>query len=392
MDGSAKSRGRGTRGASARFNLQEQLNALARPRLVGSTGADRVTRHVRAALTGLGYDVREHPFQFNPWPGRLGLSVAGGLFLVGSLWAAALLYAGSGNGALVTLLLLLLLLGAGALPGRRLLDRSAWALRPGLNLLAAPPATRPKYLVLAHRDSKSQPVPLLFRGPAIALALLSWLCLLVLSLFSLIEPVAPGLVLVAALSAGLAGLVLTFCWVENNSPGALDNASGVAALLGLAEAQRAAGDVALLVTDAEELGLAGARAIARDLPNVIGAFNLDGLDDDGPFLVVERFGWPRRRGQAAHLAAALLRAGQELGLDLQRRDAPFGIMLDHMPIVDGGTPALTLMRGDVHSLRRVHRPADDLTQLRGSGVASTIELVGRALELLRAQEPVFPDR
>jgi len=213
----------------------------------------------------------------------------------------------------------------------------------------------------------------------------------VLALFSTIQTVSRGLVLGAALSAGLSALVLAFCWVENNSPGALDNASGVAALLGLAHQQRGAGDVALLVTDAEELGLAGARAIAQDLPSVIGAINLDGIDDVGHFLVVERFGWPRRRGQAAHLAAALLRAGQDLKLDLRRRDAPFGIMLDHMPIVDGGTPALSLMRGGVESLRRVHRPADNLAHLRGGGVASAIELVGRALDLLRAQEPGFRD-
>ena len=28
-----------------------------------------------------------------------------------------------------------------------------------------------------------------------------------------------------------------------------------------------------------------------------------------------------------------------------RRDAPFGIMLDHMPLVNAGTPALTVLRG-----------------------------------------------
>jgi hypothetical protein len=31
---------------------------------------------------------------------------------------------------------------------------------------------RPRYIVMAHRDSKSQPVPLAFRGPAIVLGVL----------------------------------------------------------------------------------------------------------------------------------------------------------------------------------------------------------------------------
>ena len=156
---------------------------------------------------------------------------------------------------------------------------------------------------------------------------------------------------------------------------------------GSPQEQRAAGDVALLVTDAEELGLAGSRAIARSLPTVIGAINLDGIDDAGPFYLMERFGWPRKRGRAPHLAAALLRAGAELHLDVRRRDTPFGILLDHMPLVEGGTPALTIMRGGLGSLRRVHRPGDDLAHLRGQGIPPAMRLVSRALELLRAQEP-----
>jgi Zn-dependent M28 family amino/carboxypeptidase len=243
------------------------------------------------------------------------------------------------------------------------------------------------YLVVAHRDSKSQPVPLSFRGPAIAFALLAWLALFVLALASIAQPVAPGLALAVGVIGVIAGLILLFCWVENNSPGALDNATGVVALLELAAREHAAGDVAFLVTDAEELGLAGARAIAGRLPVVIGAINLDGLDDEGAFWIIERFGWPRKRGLAPHLAAAMLRAADDLGLDARRRDVPFGIMLDHIPLVQGGTPAISVLRGGLRSLRRVHRPEDDLDHLRGDGIAPTIRLVARALELLRAQEP-----
>ena len=383
MDG----RGSTARRRGARFDVQEQLNAIARPRLIGSEGAARVTEHVRATLTAFGYDVRDHGFRFNPWIGRIGLSVLGGCYLVTALCAGALLYAGKAYGALSVLVVVLLAAGLASGVGRRWLERATWALRDGLNLLALPAGGRPKYLILAHRDSKSQPVPLSLRGPAIAVVLLSWVFLLVLAVLSVAQPVTPLLAVLAAALAAAAGLVLVFCWVANNSPGALDNASGVAALLGIAHAQQAAGDVALLVTDAEELGLAGSHAIARRLPTVIGAINLDGLDDAGPFFLMERFGWPRKRGRAPHLAAALLRAGHDLKLAVHRRDAPFGIMLDHMPLVDGGTPALTVMRGSLGSLRRVHRPGDDLANLRGDGIAPAIALVGRALELLRAQEP-----
>ena len=368
------------------FDVGEQLEALARPRLVGTEGAAQVTEHIRATLARSGYDVRSLGFRFNPWPGRLGVSLLGTLHLLASLWAGSLLVAGSGRGALGVLLAALLLAGGAATVGRRLLDRAPRALHDGTNLLALPRG-RPKYLIVAHRDSKSQPVPLALRGPAIAAALLTWACLLVLAVVALARPVAPALAAAVAFAGAAAGLVLALCRVGNNSPGALDNASGVATLLGIAQEQHQAGDVALLVTDAEELGLAGSRAMARSgLPAVSGAINLDGIDDAGPFYLMERFGWPRTGGRAPVLVTALLRAGDDLKLDVRRRDTPFGVMLDHMPLVSAGTPALTIMRGSASSLRRVHRPGDDLASLRGQGIAPAIRLVGRALDGLRAQE------
>src|SRR5690606_19091292 len=119
----------------------------------------------------------------------------------------------------------------------------------------------------------------------------------------------------------------------------------LATLLGIAERERTADDIAFLVTDAEELGLAGARAIAPRMPPVFGVINVDGIDDHGTFHVVERFGWPRKKGLAPHLAAAVLGAADRLGMSARRRDAPFGILLDHMPLVEAGTPALSIMRG-----------------------------------------------
>jgi len=374
------------RAARASIDLGAQLAAIARPRLVGSPAAAEVAAHIRRTLAECGYDLSEYQFQFNPWPARLGVSLAGAGYLISSVWAGASLVAGNGYGALAVLLASLVVMAV-AVWSRPLLESAGWALQPGSNLLATPPGTRPSYLVVAHRDSKSQPVPLLLRGPAIALAILSWLWLFLLALFATTQPVPRTLVLSVTAIAAVSAFVLGCCWVANRSPGALDNASGVAVLLGIAQQQRAAGDVAFLVTDAEELGLAGARAVADRLPAVSGAINLDGIDDTGSFHVIERFGWPWRRGGAPELGDSLLRAGQQLELPVRRRDGPFGILLDHMPIADAGIPALTVMKGNARSLRRVHRPADDLDHLDGRGASTAVELVGRALALLRAQEP-----
>jgi hypothetical protein len=101
--------------------------------------------------------------------------------------------------------------------------------------------------------------------------------------------------------------------------------------------------------------------------------------------VLERFGTLRKQGLAPHLAAALLQEADARGEPADRRDLPFGIPVDHIPIVRAGTPALTLMRGSLKSLRRVHQPADNLDSLSGDGVSRTIELVCGALARLRAQ-------
>lgn len=370
----------------APFDAAGELRWIARPRMTGSEGAAEVTAGLRARFEGLGYQVRDIPFAFSVWPGRYALTAVGITLMAGGIAAGILLLNGAPAGALVVLVIgLLAAAGIAAFSGRAVLGLR-WGRQEATNLLVTHPAERPHYLIMAHRDSKSQLVPLMLRWPAIVLAAVSWLTLLILSILSLAAPVSQGLVFVVAITAVLAGTVLALCWADNESPGALDNASGVAALIGVAEREAERGDVAFLLTDAEELGLAGARAMAGRLPPVFGVINVDGLDDRGPFHVMERFGWPPR-GTAPHLALALLGAASALELPATRRNVPPGILLDHMPIVKGGTSALTLMRGERGSLARVHRPLDDTTHLRGEGVAAGVDLLSAALRILRAQEP-----
>jgi hypothetical protein len=369
----------------AAFDAAAALREVAVPRLAGSEGAARVTAAVRRRLEAAGYEVEEREFTFNPWPGRFGISIAGGLYLVLAVPSAFLLGAGNPYGAVALLLVLLVTLGLAALFAAPAIDRLPFRPQLGTNLFARMPGARPRYIIMAHRDSKSQPVPLAFRGPAIILAVLAWLALFGAAVFSTAQPLPGSLILVIGILAAAAGLILVFCWVDDRSPGALDNASGVVAALGIAERQRNAGDVAFLFTDAEELGLAGARAAAPHLPPVFGVINLDGLDDSGTFYVFERFGTLRKTGLAPHLAVALMQEADARGEVLDRRDLPFGIPVDHIPVVRAGIPALTLMRGSLQSLRRVHQAADNLDQLRGDGVHRTIELVSGALVRLREQ-------
>jgi hypothetical protein len=375
----------GAAGPAGAFDAAAMLREVARPRLTGSEGAAQVTALVRQRLEGLGYEVQERVFSFSPWPGRFGITAAGALYLVATVAAAAFLGAGNPFAAISLLLVLLVTVGLLGLFAAPAIDRLPFRPEQGANLFAQRPGSRPRYIIMAHRDSKSQPVPLAFRGPAIVLGVLVWLALLIGSAIATAQPLPGALVLSLGILGAAAGIVLILCWVDNRSPGALDNASGVVAALGIAARERDAGDVAFLITDAEELGLAGARAAAPHLPPVFGVINIDGLDDEGSFYVLERFGTFRKRGLAPHLAVALLQEADALGEPARRRDLPFGVPVDHIPIVRAGIPALTLMRGTLRSLRRVHQGGDDLDHLRGDGIRKGIDLVCGALVRLREQ-------
>ncbi len=376
--------------ASSIGDVRDVLRAIARPRRVGSPAAAEVGDELTERMTALGYRVTAVPFSFSSWPGRFAVPVAGAVHLAGTYIAGTLL---RGSHAAIALVVILLMAAADlALFGYAPLAMQKLGVGrvEGECLIASRRGARPRWLIMAHRDSKSQPVPTAVRGAALAGALLSWVVLGALALVALLAPVPWPLVAVAGAIGVVSGGILLFSWVGDSSPGALDNASGVAALVGLAARQDAeADDVAFVITDGEELGLCGARCLATRLPPVAGVINLDGIDDDGPYHIVERFGRPRR-GLAPHLAAALMRAAAESGRPLVRRDVPFGLMVDHMPLVDAGIPALTLMRGRLRSLLRVHTPADDLSHLDGSGAEDAVELLARALDHLRAAEPVAP--
>ena len=373
--------------ATGRFDARGVLQALSKPRLTGTPEAAEITNYVRGQLTALGYEVREHPFSFSTWPGRFGVSAAGAVFLLGALFTSGLLYAGHPGVALVLHLVVLVLIMAIAVLAKPLMQMLPWGRAQASNLMAHKAGSRPRYFVMAHRDSKSQPVPLAFRGPAIVLGIIAWIAMLLACALGLLDPVynRSDIALIIGAVSVVAGAILIFCWVENRSPGALDNASGVATLLGVAEAEAAAGDVAFVVTDAEELGLVGARMIAPLLPPSFGVINIDGIDDEGGYFVIERFGFPKKTGAAPHLAAALLHAADEMNTPARRRDVPVGLLVDHIPVVKAGTPAVTLMRGTLGSLRRVHRPADNLDRLKGTGVTATVTLLSKALTFLRSK-------
>jgi hypothetical protein len=371
--------------SDTRFDAAEVLRRLARPRLVGTDGWHATRETVRSLFAGLGYDSQTLPFDFSPVPGRCALPTAGAILLLDSALCGALLLADRPTPALIITLAAGAAIALIALSMPLASDRLRWRALRGENLLFQRPGTRARWILMAHYDSKSQLVPLLLRAPAGFVGGLAWLVLTGIAVLGHIEPPGVAGPFIAGIAGMLAGAAFLFSWAGNASPGALDNASGVATLLAVA-AQDRGGDIAFLVSDAEEMGLVGARAAARVLPDVEGVINIDGIDDTGEFRVFDRYGLPRR-GTAPALRHALFAAARDAGVPITGRDAPVGILLDHMSIARAGTPALTLLRGSLRSLARVHLPQDDLQRLTGNGVNEAAALLGRALHVLRGVAP-----
>lgn len=362
------------------------IRVLSRPRMTGSPGAVEVEVLLRGAFEEQGYEVQELPFQFSVWPGRFGVPALGAVTLLGLGAATYALASGRPGTALIALACVALLAGLAAAFARRAITDLPWGRVEGKNLLAHRPGARPRYLIVAHRDSKSQPISTFLRITALVLVGFAWCALLTVAAIGSYDTtlISLPLVLSAGVLGGAGGALLASSVAGNASAGALDNATGLVALLGIARRQRDYGDVAFLVTDGEELGLAGAWDAARRLPPLEGVINLDGLDDYGDFRITERIGPMQRRVLAPHLAAALLASAASLGVEAERRDLPLGIMVDHIPFGRAGFPALTLLRGTARSLFRVHRRSDTPDRLTGIGATLTVSLVCGALDLLRS--------
>lgn len=359
------------------------LHAIAaRPRPVGGDAIAQARERCGSELRKLGFDVREHPFVFSAFPGRFATPLAGG--------AAAALVGIAGREALAGPRLAPLLWLAGGLSA--LLGAAWWLARRGVlvapllrergvSLEAIRRDAKPLVWLCAHLDSKSQPVPSLVRSAGIVVEGAGVLLALLLAAASALHVTVHPIHWVSAGLLTLVGaLPVVLSTVGDRSPGALDNASGVATVLAAADLLRDVGDVGVLLTDAEELGLAGARAWAPGHPGDI-VLNCDGIDDTGRIAVM----WVGRRPSG--LLSAVAAASRSTGLAHEPMRLIPGILTDTVAFTGAGLHSVTFSRGSAMSLLRVHGPADSLERLHGTGIAETARLLAAT-----AREIVTGDR
>jgi hypothetical protein len=222
----------------------------------------------------------------------------------------------------------------------------------------------PRVWLVAHIDTKSQTVPMLIRiasSIALTIVLASAFLVLLLSIVGLggAASVWPGLQIAAVVAA----LPTILCFVRNDSHGAVDNASGVAAVLIASQTASTDRDLGVLITSGEELGLAGARTWAAGARSDVLVINCDTVDDAGRWRCMYTGPKPPRIAAAAETIAA------KLGLKLTIGRLIPGILADSMAFADRRIESVTLSRGTLSTLARIHTRGDNSTALGGRGVA-----------------------
>lgn len=349
------------------------LAALARSaRPTGTAAAAEARRYCARALEDAGFRVTERPFEYSAFPGRVATPAAG--VWGGVTIAASAILGGAGVPGIAAMLLAVsaVLLAVFSLWMARhgVLDFPAMRVG-GVNLECVRGHDEPRVWLVAHVDSKSQGVPMIGRVAGVIGLALVWLAALVLAALGAIGGPHLGPIVWAVIGAAgvCAAIPVALTLVGERSPGAVDNASGVAAVLAAAAQLPADAPVGVLVTDAEELGLAGARAWVRGRsPGT--AINCDGVDDTGTLRAMYSGARPHR------VIAALSRAADPETVDARRLLA--GVLVDGVAFAEAGWEVATAMRGNAATLRRVHRPSDDLAHLRGDALDGMARLLAAA--------------
>jgi hypothetical protein len=249
-------------------------------------------------------------------------------------------------------------------------------------------ATRgaPSLWLVAHLDSKSQPIPIVARALAITASLVLFGVAAGVSVAQLAVPIPAFVWTTLAIVGVLAALPVMASTVGARSAGALDNASGVATVLRTVEMLPRGLAIGVLLTSAEELGLAGARAWAREATpagafNVapasafniapLSAINIDGIDDSGGLRLI----------YSGRLPSALL-ALLGRGWPRPGRLVP-GVLMDGVALAGAGWEVVNVSKGSWRTVSRIHTPSDDLAHLEGSGAEEVATMLAGAIEASR---------
>ena len=349
------------------------INRIAElPRAAGSEGEARARQYCAEYLAGAGFSVSAEDFSYSPLPGKWAVPIIGALSLA---WFIAL---GASQGRMPeeqTVHMTLPLLGVMALvyfAAQRAIKRPRRFLSRATNLVATRGGS-PRVWLLAHLDSKSQSVPMLARIAGIIVAATAVLATTIASFVPRVYNLGDAFWIPVTIAGAAGSIAVLSSTVGNRSRGAVDNASGVAAAILAAVGSPAHARVGVLITSAEELGLAGAWAWVREQgaryvsSDARRAVNFDGLDDVGSLTCMS--------DGANRVAVAMRSVASDRRLPVVFRRVLPGILVDANALNQSGWDAVTISKGNFSTLARIHTSADNPERLTGTGVAEAVELV-----------------
>lgn len=343
------------------------------PRPAGGDAERAARAYCAGVLREAGFAVAEHSFEYSTLPGRWGTPFAG--VVVAAMFAASG-HVGFRGHALASLLILLfgaaLVGGLAFWLGRRGVLDLPCARARGINLAAS--RGHPTLWLVAHLDSKSQPVPIGVRAASIILCIVLLVLAALLAIAQLLGAAPPWIWVPITVLGVLASMPVMASVVGARSPGALDDASGVATVLRAAERLPHDASVGVLLTSAEELGLAGARAWAREA-TPSRAINVDGVDDAGALKLIYS-------GQLPDALVAVLGRGGDAWPPPRR--LPPGLLMDGVALADAGWEVLNISKGSWRTVSRIHTLRDDLDRLKGTGAEEVAGMLARALATERS--------
>lgn len=376
----------------------EHIEELAAERRMAGTAGELAARsYIRLTAGEFGLEMRDEEFSYSDLPFKVAVPATcvliGSLSMVGSLtylwnsWTAAI------AGAILLFVVWL------SLKWSDMFDRLALRGRKrSANLIGEVPSegggdAAGLIILSAHYDSKSQVMPVLLRasffilGFGIALAFGVWL--LAAGILSAAGVRLPGNVAVfwSSMLVPALMLALIFNFSRNTSPGALDDASGVALILEIARCLASrpleAYDVRIAAFGCEELGLCGSISHLAAHEEELRARGALMLNFDMPFTssgkvsVNTGFEFPRVK-TSERLNGLIYEAGAEMGIEVQNLYIPVGAGVDHMPWVKHGMEATGMVCASAH----VHSSHDTADRVNREGLRRAGEITLAVLRKL----------
>ena len=296
------------------------LGLASSTRFAGSVAEERARSLCESRLIELGFDVTREKFTYSQFPARFGPFICGLIFATGVLLAGHI--AARHDAPLAGIILAFATLIISGVLGGVLLDQTgtlSWLPADSSNLVAIrrDASPTPTVWLVAHTDSKSQTIGMLTRVASVTITGIILVLLNISMTGQLLGmPESMGFpanwlvvqTTILSMLTAVAVVPVMLCFITDDSRGALDNATGVAAVLLSLEHIRPECNVGVLLTSAEEIGLAGARAFVGTRPEKGIAINCDTIDNSGRFICMT--GDVRRPD-----AIAVARAGSRAAAD-----------------------------------------------------------------------------